>query len=825
MSITLIKNSYIMKKLVKRILVLALLLTVSGLMQLSAQTQNYLTTSGNKLYDSAGDEVRLTGVNWFGFETSLYSPHGIWTRDMKSVLQQIKDLGFNTIRVPWCNEMLDPGASVNINPYGTDSYSGVSPMNEEEATVSTPIELLDIFVDWCQENNMKIVLDNHSRAADGFLNEAYWYTDEYSEERWINDWVFIAERYIGKSAVVAMDLNNEPHGSTWGNSDPSTDWNKAAERCGNAVLAVNPDVLIIVEGVGEFEGDSYWWGGQLKGAEKYPVVLSDPSKLVYSAHEYGPEVSQQDWFQEANFPQNMPEIWEEHYDYLYESNTSPIFVGEFGIRNQNAFSGIAYTWFTEFMDFMGDKYSWTFWTMNPNSGDTGGILQDDWTSVNQWKLDVLQPHVAPLIPNVLGNIIDENNPPVANFKVDNGRCGGSSVNFDGSLSSDPDGDTLTYFWDFGDGNTGTGETIFYNYSFEEMVDVTLTVSDGELSNSITYEVNLLPTPCAAPEIQSIEILPSEASGEVPFSIDLEAIITMYIGEVTDVNLYWDFDGGNGTTSENNQNASITFNEVGAYTVSLTGVSPANTVTTDVIITVTEPIVIDSDLSLNYKNGGNSATDNSINPHFEILNNGSSSVSYSDLTVRYWFTSEDSNSLNFWCDWAQLGTANVLGSFGEANGMNYLEVSFDSASGDLLANSSSGTIQNRFAKTNWSNFDESDDYSFDASKTAYTSHDLVTLYQGGNLVWGIEPNGASAKSLDKVVFDVFPNPTTDYVTITNSELNGAVVKVSDLSGKQHLLSKASSNSLTLDVSSFNSGLYVLELNTVDHKKQTKMIIVK
>ncbi len=479
-------------KNMKRILILLIVavLGINPMTSLFAQQQNFLTASGNKLYDSTGKEVRLTGVNWFGFETSLYSPHGIWVRDMKSVLQQIKDMGFNTIRVPWCNEMLNPESTVNVSSYGVDPYTGVSPMNEEEGAVTKPIELLDIFVMWCQENDMKIVLDNHSRAADGFLNEEVWYTDEYSEERWINDWIFLADRYKEYSAVVAMDLNNEPHGSTWGNSNPETDWNKAAERCGNAILEVNPNVLIMVEGVGEFEGDTWWWGGQLKGAEKYPIVLSDQSKLIYSAHEYGPEVAPQDWFEDPTFPSNMPDLWYEHYHYLYENNTSPLLIGEFGIKNQNAFGGIAYTWFTEYMDFMGDIYSWTFWTMNPNSGDTGGILQDDWKSVNQWKLDVLLPHIAPVIPNVVGG--DPGNlPPVARLTAsDTSGEAPLTVTFSASTSSDPDGDSLSYDWDFGDGNTATGEEVTYTFENAGDFPVVLTVDDGELTDTATVTISV-----------------------------------------------------------------------------------------------------------------------------------------------------------------------------------------------------------------------------------------------------------------------------------------------------------------------------------------------
>ena len=393
-----------------------------------AQKQNYLNASGNKLIDQRGQEVRMTGVNWFGFETETGFPHGVWTRDMKSVLQQIKDLGFNTIRVPWANEILFGSQTISINSYGTDAVSGVSPMNEEESKVSTPLELLDIFVDWCQENDLKIVLDNHTRKPDSHLTEGLWYTPEFSEEQWIEDWVKLAERYKGKSTVVAMDLNNEPFAGTWGNSNPATDWNKAAERCGNAILEVNPEVLIMVEGVSNAENSSYWWGGNLKGAKPYPIVLSNPKKLIYSAHEYGPEVSAQSWFKDPSFPDNMPALWKEHFDFLVTENEGPLLIGEFGIRDED--NQIAQTWIREFMKFGGNRYSWTFWAMNPNSGDTGGILQNDWTTVNQWKLDILNPYRAAIIPNVVNG--DDNSGPVdppAPAKAVGGILTGGPFNF------------------------------------------------------------------------------------------------------------------------------------------------------------------------------------------------------------------------------------------------------------------------------------------------------------------------------------------------------------------------------------------------------------
>jgi aryl-phospho-beta-D-glucosidase BglC (GH1 family) len=47
--------------------------------------------------------------------------------------------------------------------------------------------------------------------------------------------------------------------------------------------------------------------------------------------------------------------------------------------------------------------SWTYWALNPDSGDTGGILQNDWTTVNQQKQDYLTPLEFPLPGGTAGN--------------------------------------------------------------------------------------------------------------------------------------------------------------------------------------------------------------------------------------------------------------------------------------------------------------------------------------------------------------------------------------------------------------------------------------
>jgi aryl-phospho-beta-D-glucosidase BglC (GH1 family) len=365
----------------------------------AASGSSFLHVEGNKLLDGRGKNVRLTGVNWFGLETNNQSPHGLWARDYRSMVKQIADLGFNTIRLPWANQILRTGATAaSVNTTGVDPYDTTITEMNKALVGKSPLEIMDKVIEAAGEFGVKIILDNHSREPDGYMNEQVWYTDKTSEKQWIDDWVFLAKRYAGNTAVVAADLDNEPHGiASWGTGDTSTDWNTAAEKCGNAILAVNPDWVIVVEGTEKVGTDSYWWGGNLSGVKTHPIKLTNMSKLMYSTHEYGPEVHDQDWFSDASFPGNLPALWASKFDFIMQQNLGHILIGEFGIKDRTADGGKAGVWFDTVLSKLGTTYSWTFWCWNPNSGDTEGILTYDWTTPVQWKIDALKPAMAPMI--------------------------------------------------------------------------------------------------------------------------------------------------------------------------------------------------------------------------------------------------------------------------------------------------------------------------------------------------------------------------------------------------------------------------------------------
>ena len=343
-----------------------------------------------------------------------------------------------------------------------------------------------------------------------------------------------------------------------------------------------------------------------------------------------------------------------------------------------------------------------------------------------------------LLAGVYQNPLDGgNNPPIAALTAD--RTSGLApllVNFDASGSSDPEGQPLTYIWSIDGANVGTGSVLAHTFNTIKNYTVTLNVSDGEKTSSKSITI----TVSSGAPIAEFTATPTSGNFPLPVSFNASASVDPNGDALT---YSWTF--GDGTTGSG-VIVNHTYTTAGNFTATLNVSDGSNNASKSTTITVNDPNQTGK-LKVLYKDGGNgSPLDNSIHPHLQLVNTGTDPVAYGDITVRYYFTNEGLVNCNFFVDYAQVGSSNVSGSFAPVSpavtGADYyLDVTFASSLGNLAAGVNSGNIQARFAKNNWSNFNEKDDYSYDATSTSYTENQNIVLFVKGVKVWGDEPGGS------------------------------------------------------------------------------------
>lgn len=347
-----------------------------------------LHTSGHQILDARGQRVRLTSVNWYGFDQKEYVAGGLDHASLQTIIGQIKTIGVNSVRLPWANETLEhnplvPDYAVKGNP----QFRG-----------KRALDVMDAIVAALAKAHIMIIIDNHMSRADWCCNETddngLWYNAEYPEEKWLADWQAIVRRYRNQPWVVGADLRNELRsGAQWGGNDPKLDWHAAAERGGNAILEANPKLLIIVEGP-EYSTD-------LTGFGKLPVVLKVANRLVYSPHAYA---SSEHAFQSY---EELRQVYDARAGYLLKAEPAvPLWVGEFGTCQtldcaQNS------QWFRWFIQYLSENdVSWSYWPLNgaQSSGvgrkydtvETYGLLTTDYQHIAAPKVvELLRTIEAP----------------------------------------------------------------------------------------------------------------------------------------------------------------------------------------------------------------------------------------------------------------------------------------------------------------------------------------------------------------------------------------------------------------------------------------------
>lgn len=399
---------------------LIVLLIASSLQVLAAApadsetNDDWLHVEGTNIVDQYGNKVWLTGANWFGFNCRERMLLDSYHSNIVADIEIVADKGINVVRLPIATDLLYAWSKGEY-PASTDtSY------NNADLAGLNSYQLFNFMLENFKRVGIKVILDVHSAETDNMGHTApLWVKGAITEDIFKAAWVWVANRYKNDDTIIGFDLKNEPHTNSgdlkimaqsaiWDNSNRATNWKRVAQETALKILEVHPKALIFVEGVEIYPKDGLWddeetntspwtgnndyygtwWGGNLRGVKNYPINLGKyQSQLVYSPHDYGPMVYEQQWFR-GDFPTASDaaakkilyeQCWKDNWAYIMEDGISPILVGEWGglTEGEDKLLESNKKYLRAMKDYiLENKYKLhhTFWCINIDSADTGGLL-------------------------------------------------------------------------------------------------------------------------------------------------------------------------------------------------------------------------------------------------------------------------------------------------------------------------------------------------------------------------------------------------------------------------------------------------------------------
>lgn len=366
-----------------------------------------LSTRGRYIVDANGNRFKLKAGNWHGAsgtwtgsgdvadpanhhagELAHQTPLNLDRVPLERVIDGFAELGLNSVRLPFSNEMLHDGRPVPDLPANP------------ELRGMTPLRVYDRVVERLTARGFAVVLNNHtttSRWCCGVDGNERWNTSQ-TERQWQADWLFMARRYAANDRVVGADLYNEVRRNAtddpnwgWGNDH---DWQRASQQLGDRILTeANPDLLIIVEGI-NWTGlpvDGFPHGRPtLEPVRTLSHALVESGKLVYSAHFYGytgPNHTGATGIGETSdpryqdlTPQQLRDVVRRQALYVSAETgkhfTAPVWVSEFGVGGRGNGDARARDWFERFVDILVEADAdFAYW---PVVGQHTGGSGDGW---------------------------------------------------------------------------------------------------------------------------------------------------------------------------------------------------------------------------------------------------------------------------------------------------------------------------------------------------------------------------------------------------------------------------------------------------------------
>lgn len=117
-----------------------------------AQGSGYWHTSASQIVDSNDQKVRIAGINWYGFETTDRVVHGLWSQDYHTILKAIKNNGYNVIRLPYSNQMVESP----VVPSSISFSNGSGPINTDLKGLNS-LEVMDKVISAAGSPGLRVI--------------------------------------------------------------------------------------------------------------------------------------------------------------------------------------------------------------------------------------------------------------------------------------------------------------------------------------------------------------------------------------------------------------------------------------------------------------------------------------------------------------------------------------------------------------------------------------------------------------------------------------------------------------------------------------------
>ncbi|GLE09584.1 hypothetical protein PINS_up021312 [Pythium insidiosum] len=400
---------------------------------MACELPNYVSKNG-QIFAVAknGTEVPvgIKGVNWFGMETGVYVPFGLWENqengtsvyEIASFLSRNK---FNSVRLPVCVKSL-----LKNTPPQKDLVN----LNSNRAmNVTTYMSTLKSILEALAFRHVSVMISVHT--LDPKKSGGAWYSDDLgvSEDDFLDSIDLLTKNLCNEKYwnVIGLDLKNEPHECSWGGKAP--DWNKGAKKIADRMLKGCPNWLAFVEGVngqhsitiGGTAGIYFdWWGGGLQGVKETPLELSQPDKIVWAPHYYNTGVDPA-WYlydggkkqgdrslagykelDDKTLKANIRATMDDMFGFLAKDKKYAVVLGEFAglyAKDKHPMKTTKRTTDFTIEIALEDDYAGGYmWSLNPESAYqfnpadtyghfTEGLLSDDWLTPDQEFLQGMAP--------------------------------------------------------------------------------------------------------------------------------------------------------------------------------------------------------------------------------------------------------------------------------------------------------------------------------------------------------------------------------------------------------------------------------------------------